>query len=89
MESVQISVFVSYNGDHNGCCLAYIGDTSNLDTNLYVHHCIVFGLVFVIQCTTEVVCYLCYLCDPYIKTEILALLREPKYAEYLESTSDY
>ena len=29
-----------YNGGQNGCCLAYIGNTSNLDSNHYGRHCI-------------------------------------------------
>ena len=28
-----------YNDGQNGCCLAYIGNTSNLDSNHFVHHC--------------------------------------------------
>ena len=31
--------FPSYNYGQNGCCLAYIGNTSNLDSNHFVHHC--------------------------------------------------
>ena len=28
-----------YNARHNGCCLAYIVNTSNLDSNHYGGHC--------------------------------------------------
>ena len=28
-----------YNDGQNGCCLAYIANTSNLGSNHFVHHC--------------------------------------------------
>ena len=31
--------FPSYNNGQNGCCLAYIRNTSNLDSNHFVHPC--------------------------------------------------
>ena len=32
-------VMALYNDGRNGCCLAYITTTSNLDRNHFVHHC--------------------------------------------------
>ena len=32
--------FIIYKGRHKGCCLAYIGNTSNLDGNHHGSHCI-------------------------------------------------
>ena len=35
-----LSLFHLYKGRHNGCCLTYIGNTSNRDSNHYGGHCI-------------------------------------------------
>ena len=37
----------TYKGRHNGCCQAYIGNTSNLDSNHYGGYCksTIFDLV--------------------------------------------
>ena len=39
--------FPSYNNGQNGCCLAYMGNTSNLDSNHFVHHCRCLGNFFI------------------------------------------
>ena len=31
-----------YKGHHNGDCLAYIGNTSNIDSNHYGSHCMLY-----------------------------------------------
>ena len=34
---ISIMETLNYNDGQNGCCLAYIGNTSNLDSNYFVH----------------------------------------------------
>ena len=41
---IKHSFWDNYKGHHNGCCLAYIWNTSNLDSNHYGGHCIISSL---------------------------------------------
>ena len=50
----------TYNGGHNGLCLAYIGNISNFDTNNYGHHC-----------TWELDCGIIYVYHPFYDEEVV------------------
>jgi len=43
---IILFVLYIYEGHQNGCCLAYIGNTSNLDSNHHGGHCIYIFQVF-------------------------------------------
>ena len=48
-----LPLFHRYKGRHNGYCVAYIGNTSNLDSNHYGGHCMFWPNLFYYENTPD------------------------------------